>query len=313
LRVGKRAHAETGIDQAPRSLVTAALDQAALAFTPPPSLQDQRNFPEDAPILDSRSRIFPDSAAILPSAGDESAATTPTAGARWLIVGAGAMGALARAELGRRGVTEIVTVNRSEREDARPLEELPELLKAADVIVTATASMHPVITLEMARAAAKPLTILDLAMPRDVEPGVGDLAHIRLIDIEHLTTVLPDHSAELGEVERIVASEVDAFGSWLRGGQVAPTVAALRARADEVMSTELKRVAQRLPELTQEQRDEVSHAIHRVVQRLLHQPTVRVRQLASEPGGEAYTQLLRDLFDLHPQSSTVAEVPEVSS
>jgi glutamyl-tRNA reductase len=266
LRVGKRAHAETSIDQTPRNLVAAAIDQAA---------------------------------------------AQPSPNASWLIVGAGAMGALARAELARRAVTGVTVVNRGEREGARPLSELPELLRHNDFVVTATASAAPVITAEMVRAAQRPLTIIDLAMPRDVEPGVGLLPGVRLIDIEYLTTVLPDHSAELGEVERIVASEVDGYAGWLRGGQVAPTVAALRARADEVVSTELRRLVQRRPDLSDEQRSEVAHAVHRVVQRLLHQPTVRVRQLAAEPGGEAYTQLLRDLFDLNPQVTTVADIPEV--
>jgi glutamyl-tRNA reductase len=79
---------------------------------------------------------------------------------------------------------------------------------------------------------------------------------------------------------------------------VAPTVAALRARADEVVAVELRRLRQRRPDLTDDQRDSVAYAIHRVVQRLLHLPSVRVRQLAAEPGGEAYAEALRALFDL---------------
>ncbi len=278
LRVGKRAHAETGIDKAPRSLVSAALDQATLALTP-------------ASPAPSASRAASASASaeafVRPAvAGDDAVASPAGAGGRrsvrWVIVGAGAMGALARVELTRRGVTEIIQVNRSEREGTRPLEDLPALMDEADVVISATASISPVITKAMV---TKPITIIDLAMPRDVEVGVGDLAGVRLIDIEHLAAVLPDHSNELEEVERIVASEVDAFETWLRGGEVAPTVAALRSRADDVVGNELKRLAQRLPELSAQQRDEVAHALHRVVQRLLHQPTVRVRQLAAGPGG----------------------------
>ncbi|HCT78319.1 MAG TPA: glutamyl-tRNA reductase [Micromonosporaceae bacterium] len=263
LRVGKRAHAETGIDKAPRSLVSTALDLV-----------------EGAPK-------------------------------RYLIVGAGAMGALATAELGRRGVTDITMVNRSDRPGVFPISDLSLLLQDADVVVAATASVEPVLTVEMVRAAARPLTIVDLALPRDVEAGVGALPGIRLIDIEHLTAVLPDHSAELHEVERIVDGEVDAYGGWLRGNEIAPTVAALRTKADDVVAAELRRLSQRRPELTEDQRGEVAHALHRVVQRLLHEPTVRVRQLAAQPGGEAYTQMVRDLFDLNPQLSAVAEIPEV--
>jgi glutamyl-tRNA reductase len=85
---------------------------------------------------------------------------------------------------------------------------------------------------------------------------------------------------------------------WLRGADVAPTVAALRARADEVVAAELRRLALRRPDLSEEQRADVAHTVHRVVQQLLHSPTVRVRQLAVTPGGDQYAAALRELFDL---------------
>lgn len=258
LRVGKRAHAETGIDQAPRSMVSAALDHVP---------------------------------------GDPR---------RWLIVGAGAMGALARTELERRGVTDITVVNRSG--SRLTLDELPRLIPEADVVVSATASIAPVITKSMITA---PVTIVDLALPRDVEPGVGDLPGVTLIDIEHLASSLPQHTRELDEVDQIVEAEIVAFANWLRGAQAAPTVAALRARAEDVVAAELRRLAQRRPDLTEAQRAEVAHSLQRVVKRLLHQPTVRVRQLAAEPGGETYTQLVRHLFELDTNIAHVADVPEV--
>lgn len=258
LRVGKRAHAETGIDRAPRSMVSAALDHVP---------------------------------------GDPR---------RWLIVGAGAMGALARTELERRGVTDVTIVNRSGSH--LTLDELPRLIPEVDVVVSATASISPVITKSMITA---PVTIVDLALPRDVEPGVGDLPGVTLIDIEHLAQNLPQHTRELDEVERIVEDEVVVFANWMRGNQAAPTVAALRARADEVVTAELRRLAQRRPDLSEEQRAEVAHSLQRVVKRLLHQPTVRVRQLAAEPGGETYTQLIRHLFELDTNSAQAADVPEV--
>jgi len=258
LRVGKRAHAETGIDQAPRSMVSAALDRV------------------------------------------------PGHHQRWLIVGAGAMGGLARTELERRGVTDVTVVNRSGSH--LTLDELPRLMSEVDVVVSATASIAPMITKAMI---TKPLVIVDLALPRDVEPGVGDLPGVTLIDIEHLARILPQHEKELHDVERIVDAEVLAFTGWLRGTQAAPTVAALRARADDVVTAELRRLAQRTPDLTEDQRAEVAHSLQRVVKRLLHQPTVRVRQLAAEPGGEAYTKLVRELFELDTNIAHVADVPEV--
>jgi glutamyl-tRNA reductase len=258
LRVGKRTHAETGIDQAPRSMVNAALDHVP---------------------------------------GDPQ---------RWLIIGAGAMGALARTELERRGITDLTVVNRSG--SPLTLEELPRLLPEVDVVVSATASVAPVITKGMVTT---PLTIVDLALPRDVEPGVGDLPGVTLIDIEYLVHRLPQRTRELEEVEGIVEAEVESFVTWLRGNQAVPTVAALRARAEDVVAAELRRLAQRRPDLTEDQRGEVAHSLQRVVKRLLHQPTVRVRQLAAEPGGETYTQLVRELFELDTNTAHVADVPEV--
>ncbi|PZM90662.1 MAG: glutamyl-tRNA reductase, partial [Actinobacteria bacterium] len=113
-------------------------------------------------------------------------------------------------------------------------------------------------------------------------------------------------------VAEIVASEVDGFVTWLRGADVAPTVAALRAAAEDVVSAELRRLAQRRPDLTDEQRAEVARTVHRVVQRLLHSPTVRVRQLAATPGGDQYAALLRELFDLDvPHTSGADAIPDI--
>lgn len=258
LRVGKRAHAETGIDQAPRSMVAAALDHVP---------------------------------------GDPR---------KWVVVGAGAMGSLALRELEKRGVTDVTVVNRSRTE--KTLADLPTLLRTADVVISATASVSPVITTSMI---SKPLTLVDLALPRDVEPGVGDLPGVTLIDIEHLRLNLRNQESEVNEVQRIVDAEVEAFAVWLRGTQAAPTVAALRARAEDVVSNELRRLAQKRPELTEAQRAEVAHSLNRVVKRLLHQPTVRVRQLAAQPDGEAYTRLVRELFELDTNIVNVSDVPEV--
>jgi glutamyl-tRNA reductase len=120
--------------------------------------------------------------------------------------------------------------------------------------------------------------------------------------------------ADRAAVEEIVEAEVEQFGTWLRGLDVAPTLAALRSRAEELVSTELRRLSARHPELTDEQRADVAHTLHRVVQRLLHQPTVKVRELAAGPGGDRYPELLRELFDLDvPSTGSVARIPEVDT
>ncbi|MCW3842230.1 glutamyl-tRNA reductase [Micromonospora yasonensis] len=289
LRVGKRAHAETNIDRAGQSVVTAALDLAA-------------------GLLD----------------GD-------LAGRPAMVVGAGAMGSLGVATLSRLGAGPLTVTNRGADRAVRlaesygasavPMAELVDALAAVDIVVAATAATEPVLTRDVVtRALARrdagrgPLVLLDLAVPRDVEEGVAALPEVEVIDIGRMAVILADGpaAADAAEVARIVTGEVEAFLSWLRGADVAPTVAALRGRADDVVTAELRRLAQRRPDLSDDQRAEVARTVHRVVQRLLHQPTVRVRQLAAEPGGDQYAALLRELFDLEvPQTSPVDTVPDV--
>ncbi|MEU8264169.1 glutamyl-tRNA reductase [Micromonospora sp. NPDC048999] len=289
LRVGKRAHAETNIDRAGQSVVTAALDLAADLL------------------------------------GGE------LAGRPAMVVGAGAMGSLGVATLSRLGAGSLTVTNRSADRAVRlaesyganavPMAELVDALSTVDIVVAATAATEPVLTRDVvSRALARRdvgrgrLVLLDLAVPRDVEAGVAELPGVEVIDIDRMAAILADGAAaaDAAEVARIVADEVEAFLSWLRGADVAPTVAALRGRADDVVAAELRRLAQRRPDLTDDQRAEVARTVHRVVQRLLHQPTVRVRQLAAEPGGDQYAALLRELFDLQvPQTSPVDTVPDV--
>ncbi|MEV7622183.1 glutamyl-tRNA reductase [Actinoplanes sp. NPDC089786] len=280
LRVGKRAHAETGIDKAGQSVVSAALDVAA-------------------------SHI-----------GD-------LTGRPALVIGAGAMGALSVATLTRAGVGPLTITNRGAERASRlaeaygatavPYADLAGALAEAEVVVSATASAGPVLDRALLAAAA-PLVVLDLAVPRDVAPDVTGIDGVTVIDIEGLADsrrALPA-AAETAAVEQIVAAEVEHFLAWLRGADIAPTVAALRTRADDVVAGELRKLHARRPEFTEEQRADVSRTLHRVVQQLLHSPTVRVRQLAAEPGGDQYATLLRELFDLDVPLATQADaVPEI--
>jgi glutamyl-tRNA reductase len=280
LRVGKRAHAETGIDKAGQSVVTAALDVA-------------------------------------------SAQLGELAGRTALVIGAGAMGALSVATLTRAGVGPLRITNRSaERADrlaeaygatSVPFADLDDVLREVDLVVSATAAVEPVLT-RARLAAATPLVVLDLAVPRDVAPDATGVDGVTVIDIDSLADsrrALPA-AAETAAVEQIVAAEVEHFLAWLRGTDIAPTVAALRIRADDVVTAELSKLVSRRPEFTEEQRADVSRTLHRVVQQLLHSPTVRVRQLAAEPGGDQYAALLRELFDLDVPLATQADaVPEI--
>jgi glutamyl-tRNA reductase len=280
LRVGKRAHAETGIDRAGQSVVSAALDVATAQL------------------------------------GD-------LTGRRALVIGAGAMGALSVATLTRAGVGPLRITNRSAARAERlaeaygavavPFGELDEALAEADLVISATAATEPVLTRARLEAAG-PLVVLDLAVPRDVAPDAAGVAGVTVIDIDSLAAsrrALPA-AAETAAVEQIVAGEVDHFLAWLRGTEIAPTVAALRTRADDVVQAELRKLWSRRSEFSPEQRADVSRTLHRVVQQLLHSPTVRVRQLAAEPGGDQYAALLRELFDLDVPLATQADaVPEI--
>ncbi|WP_030791722.1 glutamyl-tRNA reductase [Streptomyces sp. NRRL S-920] len=159
-------------------------------------------------------------------------------------------------------------------------------------------------------SAARPavLALLDLAMPRDIDAAVHRIPGVRLVDIESLAEASADApmAADVEQVRGIVSDEVAAFGAAQRAAHITPTVVALRTMAADVVASEIARLDGRLPGLGDKQRAEITQTVRRVVDKLLHAPTVRVKQLASEPGGAGYADALRTLFDLDPQ--TVAAV-----
>ncbi|MEU5737324.1 glutamyl-tRNA reductase [Streptomyces tendae] len=152
------------------------------------------------------------------------------------------------------------------------------------------------------------LFLLDLAMPRDVDAAVHRLAGVRLVDIESLADASADApmATDVDMVRRIVADEVTAFGAAQRAAHITPTVVALRSMAADVVAGEIARLEGRLPGLDDKHRAEITQTVKRVVDKLLHAPTVRVKQLAAEPGGAGYADALRTLFDLDQE--TVASV-----
>jgi glutamyl-tRNA reductase len=293
LRVGKRVHAETGIDRAGASVVAVGLAEAERILGP-----------------------------------------LPLAGQRVLVVGAGSMGALAASMLRRSGVTDLTVANRSvDRAErlaralqvtgsgpatvrAAPLEALPAELIWADLVVTCTGAVAPIVTYEMIEAAVaaragRTLVLLDLALPRCVDGAAETLPGVRYVDLAALQEPGRQvaHEDDVVHGLQIVSTEVSAYLANQRATAVGPTVAALRARAAQVVEAELVRLDSRLPGLPAAVRDEVSHAVHRVVQALLHAPTVRVKELAGQPGGGAYAEALRELFGLDPAApDTVTSV-----
>lgn len=152
------------------------------------------------------------------------------------------------------------------------------------------------------------LSLLDLAMPRDIDAAVHRLLGVRLVDIESLAEASADApmAADVDQVRQIVSDEVAAFDAAQRAAHITPTVVALRTMAADVVAGEIARLDGRLPGLDDKQRGEITQTVRRVVDKLLHAPTVRVKQLAAEPGGAGYADALRTLFDLDPE--TVAAV-----
>jgi glutamyl-tRNA reductase len=272
LRVGKRAHTETGLDRAGHGLVEAGLARAAEVLGPLPDR-------------------------------------------RVLVVGAGAMSGLVVATVRRAGVPSLTIANRTAERAARlarggradvvDLAHLPDALVAADLVVSSTGAVGYLLTADVVRAArarrgGAPQVYVDLALPRDVEPGVAAIEGVTLVDLEELGRVLAS-SGIAGEVEdarEIIAEEVAAYLSAQRAEAVAPTVVALRAHARSVVDAEMRRLEARLGETDPRVRQEVTRSVNRVVEKLLHTPTVRVKELAEEPGGSSYADALRELFDL---------------
>ncbi|GAA3088317.1 glutamyl-tRNA reductase [Streptomyces rectiviolaceus] len=152
------------------------------------------------------------------------------------------------------------------------------------------------------------LALLDLAMPRDIDGAVHRIDGVRLVDIESLAEASADApmADDVEQVRGLVSDEVAAFGAAQRAAHITPTVVALRTMAADVVANEIARLDGRLPGLPEKERAEITQTVRRVVDKLLHAPTVRVKQLASEPGGAGYADALRTLFDLDPQ--TVAAV-----
>jgi len=282
LRAGKRARAETGIDGARRSLVNVAVELAAARLGAPPG----------APAF---------------------------AGRAVLIVGAGSMSALAARAAARSQAASIVIANRTRRTAERlaaqvgatvtALADLPDAMMAADVVICCTGAVGPVVTREMvpeaARARPNPLVFLDLAMPRDVEPAVAGLPGVIVIGMDQLSEHESAASADdVAAVRAICEAELAAYQSAVDAARVAPTVVALRAKAATVVDAELTRLAGRLSAdgLSGHAMDEIAQTVRRVVDKLLHAPTVRVKELAGSPGGEEYAAALRVLFDIDPRT-----------
>jgi glutamyl-tRNA reductase len=285
LRVGKRAHSETGIDRVSVSLVEAGLGRAAELL---------------GPLADTRV----------------------------LVVGAGSMSSLAATTISRLGSAELVIINRTLAKAehlaaatggrALPLSDLEAALCHADLVISCSGALGHVITAETLMAGADsrtkgPRMFMDLGLPRNVAPEVADLPDEHVIGLAELDEILATDSQYTPHVKAVadlVVAEVAGYLMSRRAQEVAPTVALLRSRAADVVTAELSRLRQRLPDdLSEEARGEIRLAVHRIVEKLLHTPTVRAKALVAGGEGGDYARALRELFDLDPHEVAAVSVP----
>jgi glutamyl-tRNA reductase len=277
LHVGKRVRRETGIGENPASISSAAAELAARVFD---------NLEQSSVLL----------------------------------VGAGKMGELAARNLLARGAARLVVANRSaaragqlaERLGARSvgLDGLEAELADADVVVSSTGSQGLVLTAELvSRALAarrgRPIFFIDIAVPRDVDPAVNDLPGCYVYDIDDLERVVEETIAgRRGEAERaeaLCAEAAEAFRAWQLSRDVVPAIRALRRRAEEIREAELARAGVRLAGLSASERSAVESLTAQIVNKLLHVPTVRLKEAAATPDGAAYAETLRTLFGLRDE------------
>jgi glutamyl-tRNA reductase len=234
-----------------------------------------------------------------------------------LVMGAGEMGQIAARALMARGASGIIVANRTydrglmlARElngEAMTFDRQAEALARADIVVTATDAPHIIVTPEkvvtaMAERPERPMLIIDIAVPRDTDPSVARIRGVRLFDIDDLRDVVNGNIAarerEIPRVEAIAAEETKTFMAWFNALDVIPTIADLRQRAEALKAQELNKALRRLGDLSDREREVVCAMAHGLVNKLLHEPTVRLKRHAAEGNGYLYTDALRELFGL---------------
>ncbi|MBU5655063.1 MULTISPECIES: glutamyl-tRNA reductase [Corynebacterium] len=289
LRTGKRVHSETEIDEAGSSMVSFAFDQAL-----------SRMGREDL------------------------------AGKRVLILGAGAMASLAATHAGRLGAHLIIanrTIARAERvaqhaheagvyADVIEYSERAQALRDVDVAISATGAQDFTITaadVERYHVADRELMLVDLSLPRDIDDAVAEAEGVDLVNIERLNNSLQAADTDLAagssphaQARRIVSEELEAYASEQRVRDVVPAVSALRKQAANLVQCEVARMEQKHPELDERQMGDINRALKRVADKLLHEPTVRAKQLAANSGTVSHETALQELFGLHLEGSGVA-------
>jgi len=239
------------------------------------------------------------------------------AAAKAAVLGAGEMAELAVEALRRRGVTQLVVVNRTisraqqlaQRWGAQVnvFENLVEVLSAVDIVISSTGAPHFIITRDvaaqaMARRAQRPIVLIDIALPRDIDPEIAEMPFVYLYDLDQLNaemeSCLLQRKSEVPRVREIMEQELALYKKYLRSLEVLPFIAQLQQHAEQIRSIELEKTLRHLPDLTQEERKHIDALTRALVKKMLSAPMRRLRSEAVQARAAEYLDALRYLFEL---------------
>jgi glutamyl-tRNA reductase len=234
-----------------------------------------------------------------------------------MVLGAGEMAELAVEALRKRGGTYITVVNRTYAHaqalaqrwngSAASLESLPDLLPKMDVVITSTGAPHtivhpPMVEQVMQERISRPLVFMDIAVPRDVDAEVGSLKGVKRYDMDmlshHLEKSIASRMSEIPKVERILSEEMDEFLNYLRTLNVVPLIIQMRKQANAIREAELEKAIRRMPELSPEAQGQLDLLTKSIVKKILHSPTIRLREVSGSPHAADYADITRGLFGL---------------
>jgi glutamyl-tRNA reductase len=238
--------------------------------------------------------------------------------AQIVILGAGEMAELAVEALIKRGANRILVVNRTlERAhslahrwgaQATTFENLNAALASADIVIASTGAPHTILSAEvitqaMQSRSERPLFLIDIAVPRDIDPDAANIPHVKLYDIDNLNAklegALAERMAEVPQVKSILEEELSQFAEYMKSLEMIPIIADIRQQAELIRQEVLEKTLRRLPDLTETERDRIEAMTQALVKKLLEAPTHRLRAEASCPHAPEYAAVARTLFGLH--------------
>lgn len=245
-----------------------------------------------------------------------------------LVVGAGEMSELTMAHLVSAGANTMLVANRTLDKAIRlasqfngkaiEFDSLPQVLESADIVITSTGSSEPVITRKMVSAVhharrGRPAFFIDMAVPRDIEPGVGDLDNVFLYNIDDLQSVVSagaaGREAEIARVEEIIAEEVGEFLRWFRTLDAVPVITALRDKFEAIRSAEFERLTSKQPDLSREQQEAINAAMRSIVNKICHEPMIRIKDYATSEDPSEKLETICEVFGICPNDGAEPQEP----